>query len=91
MTPWLLLALTLACAFLTFDAFRLNAPMKDAPYSHMPGRWKHGFNHLSLAEQDEAQNRSRFYSSLAGMGVMAWLFLAITLLFALLTVGAFLA
>lgn len=68
MTPWLLLALTLACAFLTFDAFRLKAPMKEAPYSQMPSRWKGGFNHLSLAEQNEVQNRSRFYSSLVGMG-----------------------
>jgi hypothetical protein len=90
MTPWLLLALTLACAFLTFDAFRLKAPVKEAPYSQMPGRWKDGFNHLSLAEQNEVQDRSRFYSSLVGMDIMAWLFLAITLLLALLTAGAFL-
>lgn len=91
MTAWLLLALTLACAFLTLDAFWLKAPMKEAPYGDMPGRWKRGFNHLSLAEQNEAQNRSRFYSSLVGMGVMAWIFLAITLLLALLTIGAFMA
>lgn len=90
MAQWFLLALTLASAFLTFDAFRLDNPRTEVPYSILPRSWKRGLDHLPLAEQDRLQTRLRPVAGVLGLGVLSWLFLAITILLAVLTVMAFL-
>lgn len=87
MFAWLLLALTCACAWLTFDAFRMGAPMGEAAPRFWPKDWKTGQDHLTLAEQDRRQ-RVTLWSSL-GLGWLAWTFLVMTVLLAILTVSAF--
>jgi hypothetical protein len=88
MAPWLLLVLTIACALLTGDAFRLRGAMKEAPYRFLPRDLKCGMDHLPLAEQDQLQ---RLTHSPTGEGALAWLFLAMTVLLGILTVKAFVA
>lgn len=75
MTAWILLFLTLGCAWLCFDASKLNAPLRDK-------------------QSNTADGRSRWvlegvYAPF-GLGVLAWFFLAMTLLLGALTVRAFL-
>jgi hypothetical protein len=75
MTPWILLSLTLGCAWLCFDAFKLKAPLQD--------------EHPATA-----QGRSRMMlegiAAPFGLGLLAWLLLAMTVLLGGLTVRAFL-
>lgn len=88
MSPWLLLALTIACAPLALDAFRSGAPLKEQPFRFWPKEWRRGMDHLPLAEQDRIYRSLR--PSALGPGALAWLFLALTLLLAALTVLGFL-
>ena len=76
MTPWVLLLLTIGCAWLCFDASRFKAPMHD---EHPP--------------TDEGTFRVIREGMAApfGLGVLAWLFFAMTILLAVLTVREFLA
>lgn len=82
--------LTVGCFFLTIDAFRSKSPMKDAPYSTISRLWKRGLNRFSLVEQDKMQRRLAFPLGGIGLGLLAWVFLAMTILLAILTVRAFL-
>ncbi len=73
---WILLSLTLGCAWLCFDASRLKAPLHD----------KH-------PSSDEGWARIAVEGIAApfGFGVLAWFFLAMTVLLAILTVREFLS
>ena len=88
MSPWLLLTLTLACAGLTADAFRSGDRRDDPPARFWPRDWKRGMDHVSLAEQDRIFRRMRY--PMIGWGSLAWIFLAMTVLLAILTAQAFL-
>jgi hypothetical protein len=90
MEQWVFLFLTVGCLFLTVDAFRSKSPMKDAPYSTIPSLWKRGLRRFSLMEQDKMQSRLAFPLGGIGLGLLAWVFLAMTILLAILTVRAFL-
>jgi len=90
MERWIFLSLTMGCLFLTIDAFRSKSPMKDAPYSTIPNIWKRGLRRFSLMAQDKMQSRLAFPLGGIGLGLLAWLFLAMTILLAILTVRAFL-
>lgn len=87
MSPWLLLVLTIACALLAGDAFRLRGPLKEMPYRLLPRALKRGLDHVPLADQDRLQHLR--YSPL-GESALAWLFLAMTILLGILTAKAFL-
>lgn len=89
MSPWLLLVLTVACAALTVDAFRSGGSMKEGPVRFWPRSWRRGMDHVPLAEQDRIYRRLRY--PLLGAGVLAWIFLAMTVLLAVLTGEAFFA
>ncbi len=90
MAKWIFLLFTMASVWLTVDAFRMKGPMKEPLLSRLPSAWKHGFEHLSLAKQDKIQERSAYKYLGLGDGLLAWLFLAMTLLLAALTINAFL-
>jgi hypothetical protein len=87
MTAWLLLVLTLVFGVLTVDAFRMGMPLRELSARFWPREWKKGQEHLTLAEQDRLQGL-RVWSTL-GMGWLAWTWLAITILSAILTAQAF--
>lgn len=89
MGSWLLLAGTLFAAWMTYDAFRWDDSMEDPKFRHLPSFLKQGMEHLTLAEQDELQQRSRMHLGLFGPGLLPWLFLAITLLLAVGTARSF--
>ena len=89
MWPWLLLILTGACAALTVDAFRFGGPMKEPSDRFWPREWKRGQDHLPLVEQERNYRLMRY--PLLGTAALAWIFLAMTILLAILTVEAFLA
>lgn len=91
MDRWIFLLLTVGFAFLTVDAFLSKNPIKDAPYSTTPNAWKRGLNRFFLVEQDKMQSRLAFPFGGLGLGLLAWLFLAMTVLLTILTVRAFLA
>jgi hypothetical protein len=57
MSPWLLLMLTLVCGWLTYDAFRWKASLKEAPFSVIRNLWKGGLAHPSVAEQNKLKER----------------------------------
>jgi hypothetical protein len=76
MTHWILLALTLGCAWLCYDALRLKAPLHD----------EH-----SATNKGKARMTLEGIAAPFGLGVMAWLFLALTILFGLLTGREFLS
>lgn len=87
MSPWLLLVLTVACAALTVDAFRTGGPMREPPVRFWPRGWKRGMDRVPLAEQDRIYRNIRY--PLLGTGFLAWIFLAMTVLLAILTVQGF--
>jgi hypothetical protein len=87
MTALVLLILTVACGALTLDAFRMGAPLRELSARFWPREWKRGQEHLTLVEQERLQ-RLTLWSSL-GMGWLAWAFLAMTILLAILTARAF--
>ena len=76
MTAWLLLLLTLCCAWLCFDAAKSKSPLSDE-HSH----------------PQEGRSRMTIEGIYApfGLGVLSWLFLAMTILLGVLTVREFLA
>jgi hypothetical protein len=88
MTAWLLLFLTVGCAYVTYDSFRWSRAVGRAPFSVIATLWKGGLTHLSVAEQ--AELKQRYSSNLFGVGQFCWLFLATTLFLAAATVRAFL-
>lgn len=71
------------------DAFGMNAQTRDQPPRFWPRAWKQGQDHLMLSEQDRRQRLSLWSSF--GLGWLAWAFLAITVLLAILTAQAFAA
>lgn len=89
MSPWLLLLLTVVGTALTVDAFRAGGPMKEPPVRSWPRSWKRGMDHVPLGEQDRIFRTLRY--PLLGTGVLAWIFLAVTVLLAALTIRAFIA
>ena len=76
MTAWILLSLTLGCAWLFFDALRFKAPLRD----------KH-----SATTEGKARMVLEGIAAPFGLGVLAWLFLAMTVLLGVLAVRAFLS
>ena len=86
---WLLLVLTAACAALAVDALRAGASRQDSSIHFWPREWKKGLDHVPLAEQERTYRALRY--PLLGAGAMAWVFLAMTGVLAVLTVKAFLA
>ena len=88
MTPWLLLFVTLGCAYVTYDAFRWRKGIKRAPFSVIANLWKGGLSHLSLAEKNGV--KERFASELFGVGQISWLLFGVTVFLAAATVQAFL-
>ena len=76
MAPWVLLLLTVGCAWLCLDAFAFKGPVRD---KHPP----------------TAEGRTRMlleaFAAPFGLGVLAWLLLAMTVLWAALTVREFLS
>lgn len=89
MTAWALLVLTVVLGILTLDAFSMDAPLRELPSRLWPREWKRGQEHLTLAEQERLQ-QSNLGANL-GAGWLAWVFLMMTLLSVILTVGAFFA
>jgi hypothetical protein len=71
---WILLSLTLGCAWLCFDALKLKAPLLDEHRSTDEGRARMTVEGLAAP---------------FGLGVLVWLFLAMTVLLAILTVREF--
>lgn len=89
MSPWLLLLLTAACAGLAVDALRSGESRKESSVRFWPRDWKKGLDHVPLAEQERTFRAIRY--PMLGAGALAWVFLAMTVLLAVLTVKAFLA
>ena len=88
MSPWLLLTLTLACAALTMDAFRSGDRFRQPKVRFWPREWKRGVSHVPLAEQERVYRHIRY--PLIGLASLAWVFLALTVVLAGLTLAAFL-
>ena len=88
MTSWLLLLMTVGCAYVTYDAFRWRKVSKHAPFSSIAKLWKGDLSHLPLNKQSDVQRR---YSSFTfGPAQICFVFLALTIIFAVTTVRAFL-
>ncbi|PJI95738.1 hypothetical protein CLU85_0463 [Acidovorax sp. 69] len=75
MTAWLLLLLTLGCAWLCYDASRLKAPLRD--------------EHPNTREGNSRMVVEGVYAPF-GLGVLGWIFLLMTILLGVLTVRDFL-
>jgi len=88
MSRWILLGLTVFCLFLTLDAFHWKSPVKRPPAMKGPALWNRNFHAASPAQQREILRR--YASSYVGLGALAWLFLAMTVLLGILTAYAFL-
>jgi len=80
MNHWMLLLITLAASALTFDTFRWGAPVRE---TRMASQWEPNL------EVEPAQPRSHSPRALFGFRALPWLFLAMTLLLAAMTVQAF--
>lgn len=76
MTPWILLLLTLGCAWLFFDAIKLKAPLTNEHPATAAGKARMMIEGLAAPW---------------GLGILAWLFLAMTILLGVLTVREFLS
>lgn len=76
MTHWVLLLLTLGCAWLCLDAFGFKARVRDK---------------LPLTAEGRARVLLEGFAAPFGLGVLAWLLLAMTILLAVLTVREFLS
>jgi hypothetical protein len=86
MARWLLLLLTIGCGLMAYDAWRWRFSIKKSPFTTIANLWKGGTSHLSVSEQNKI--RDGFASGLAGR--IVWLFMGGTVVFAALTVRAFL-
>lgn len=89
MVAWLLLALTCGGIWLTCDAFRFGTSVDKSRHRHLQNIFKQGMEHLTLAEQDELQQRSRIHLGLFHPGLLPWVFLAITVLLAVASAREF--
>lgn len=87
MTAWLLLLLTVACAWLTYDAFRWGTSIEHAPFSTISSMWKGGLPNLSVVEQNEL--KQRYASKVTGVGQIGWIFFVGTVVLAILTAREF--
>ncbi len=76
MTAWILLLLALGCAWLFFDATKLKAPLTDDHPATIAGKARMMIEGLAAP---------------LGLGVLAWFFLAMTILLGVLTVREFLS
>lgn len=76
MTALILLFLTLGCAWLCFDAMKLKAPLNDEHPATTAGKARMVIEGLAAP---------------FGLGVLAWFFLAMTILLGVLTVREFLS
>ena len=76
MTAWVLLSLTLGCAWLFFDALKLKAPLRDEHPATIEGKARMILEGIAAP---------------FGLGVLAWLFLVMTVLLGVLTVREFLS
>lgn len=75
MTAWILLSLTLGCAWLCFDALKFKAPLQDE---------------RSVTREGKSRLVIEGIAAPFGLGVLAWLFLAMTILLGVLTAREFL-
>ncbi|RYF08176.1 MAG: hypothetical protein EOO31_03595 [Comamonadaceae bacterium] len=75
MTAWILLSLTLGCAWLCFDAFNFTAPLQDEHAATRAGKARLVIEGIAAP---------------LGHGVLAWLFLVMTILLGVLTIREFL-
>jgi hypothetical protein len=87
MIPWVLLLLTVGCAYMTYDTVRWGSAVERAPFSIIAKQWKGGLSHLPVARQTELK---RSYSQLF-VDQIGWLFSVLTLILAVATVRAFLS
>ena len=87
MFPWVLLILTGAFAYLTYDSFSLMAP--SLPYSEIAKGLGQDLSHLTLREQEKL-NRYPYLHRLGNLNQMFWVFAILTVGFAVATVLEFL-
>ena len=90
MGAWLLLLLTILCAWLTYDAWRWRSTLEKAPFSVIANLWRSRLEHLSLAEQNKVRDGFASFQGNSAGGFVK-LFLVVTIILAALTVRAFLA
>ena len=86
MTSWLLLAMTLFFAYLTYDSWTLRAP--SLPYSEIAKGLGQKLNHLPLHEQEKLNQYPSQYR-LGDINQSPWLFVILTLGSALATANSF--
>ena len=86
MTSWLLLAITLFFAYLTYDSWMLRAP--TLPYSEIAKGLGQKLNHLSLHEQEKL-NQYPNLKRLGDFNPSPWIFGILTLGLALATANSF--
>jgi hypothetical protein len=86
MTPWLLLTITLAFAYLTYDAISLIAP--PLPYSEIAKGLGQDLSYMSLSQQEKLSQYPHRYR-LGDINQTSWAFGLITFGFALATICAF--
>ena len=86
MGKWMLLLRTALMGRMTFDAFKWRGSVGRAPFQVISHLWKGGLLHLPLAEQNRIRDQ---YASRTGAVDLSWLFLAVTLGLAWLTVKVF--
>ncbi len=85
---WILLLLTVVCAYMTYDAFGWRSNIPKTPLSNGAGSLIGEQNHLSLEEQHKI--RDHLASSMFA-GKIVWLLLCGTILLGALTIQAFMA
>ena len=86
MTRWILLLLTLACAFMLYDTLRWLGAIPKTPFKTISAFWRGDANHLSLTEQDK--RRKQFASAVSSR--IVHLFFWCTAMLGYFTVKAFL-
>lgn len=74
MMAWIFFLLTLGCAWLYIDALRLKSPLGDE---------------LKVTDDGKSRFAIEGFSAPFGLGVLAWLFLVMTVLLGVLTVREF--
>jgi hypothetical protein len=89
MLPWFLLAITLALAYLTYDAFCLREPLGRSRLVDVAAPLSPSWSTKSLAERRSVL-RSLSWSPLS-LGQLPWAFAVFTLGFAAATLLAFLS
>lgn len=89
MEAFLLLLLTMVCAYLTFETFRLRGAIKKTPFSVIASLWGKNTNHLSLSEKQKIKENLVSFSGVNGIGDASLIFLVITVILAIATFNAF--